>query len=189
MDSQEGRSTPCLVNPLAVEVLTTAVNSVYADLHLPEDNPLYQHLSRFTFHDFDERDVDHMSIKLALATQNRTLVQNLQNLTLQVQNLTAAVEAGRAETQALASSLANACVETNSTISHVRSCVSSLEQRVATALTPNPPNPAQSQNAKSAEPPVRRKVSERSEESFKSLVKRSIELKAKANLSSKLLDD
>ena len=158
MDGQEGRSTPRLVNPLAVEVLTTAVNSVYADLHLPGDNPLSQHLSRFAFHDFDERDVDHMSINLALATQNRTLLQNLQNLTLQVQNLAAAVEAGRGETQALASSLANAFVETNSTISHVRSSVSSLEQRVGMAQTPNLPNPAQPQNAKSAQPPVRRQA-------------------------------
>ena len=60
-----------------------------------------------------------MSINLALATQNRTLLQNLQNLTLQVQNLAAAVKAGRAETKALASFLTNAIVETNSTISHV----------------------------------------------------------------------
>ena len=99
-----------------------------------------------------------MSNNLDLATQNRTLLQNLQNLTLQVQNLAAAVKAGRAETQALASSIANTFVETNSTISHVRSSVSSLEQWVGTALTPNLPNPAQPQNAKSAQPPVRRQT-------------------------------
>ena len=48
--------------------------------------------------------------------------------------------------------------ENNAALSHVRSSISALEQRVGMAQTLNPVNPAQPQNAKPAQPPARRQV-------------------------------
>ena len=84
-----------------------------------------------------------MAVLLALSTQNNNLKQQVSALAAQVQVLVTQTSSGFAET--------------NFTMSQVRASVSSLEQKVGMAQTPNPiPHPPR--NPQPAQPPARRQT-------------------------------
>ena len=181
----DGQSTPPLVPlPVADYVLPALANTVTSVLELPSLHPLSQFLGTANTHDFATSEVDTIALLLAISRQNEhlhglldTLRQKVHTIGLQNDTLTQQLAAPSTQVQGVAPATTEAhlaaitsriqlqgdnfksfAAENNAALSHIRSSVSALEQRVGMAQTPNPVNPAQPQNAKSAQPPARRQA-------------------------------
>ena len=179
------QSTPPLVPlPVAEYVLPALANTVTSVLELLSLHPLSQFLGTANTHDFATTEIDTIALLLAISRQNEhlhglldTLHQKVHAIGLQNDTLTQKLAARSTQVQGVAPATTEAhltaitshiqlhgdnfssfATENNAALSHVRSSVSALEQRVGMAQTPNPANPAQPQNAKPAQPPARRQA-------------------------------
>ena len=180
-----GQSTPPLVPlPIADYVLPALTNTLTSVLGLPTLHPLTQFLGTANTHDFATTEIDTIALLLAMSRQNEvlhglldTLHNKINAIGRQSESLTQQVAALSTQVQGIAPAATEAnltaitsriqlhgenfksfAAENNAALSHVRSSVSALEQRVGMAQTPNPANPAQSLNAKPAQPPARRQA-------------------------------
>ena len=181
----DGQSTPALVPlPVADYFLPTLTNTVTSVLELPSLHPLYQFLGTANTHDFATTEIDTIALLLAISRQNEhlhrllvTLDQKIHAIGVRSESITQQLTALSTQVQGVAPAATQAhltaitsriqlhgdnfksfAAKNNASLSHVRSSVSDLEQRVGMAQTPNFPNPAQLQNAKPAQPPARRQA-------------------------------
>ena len=182
---EDGQSTPPLVPlPVAEYVLPALANMVTSVLELPSLHPLSQFLGTANTHDFATTDIDTIALLLAISRQNEhlhglldtlhqkvhavglqndTLTQQLAALSTQVQGVVPAtteahLTAITSRIQLHGDNFKSFVAENNAALSHVRSSVSALEQKVGMAQTPNFTTPSQPQNAKPAQPPARRQA-------------------------------
>src|SRR5437588_11078022 len=136
-------STPTLLEQGLMETLLQPLAGAVAPLNLPTDHLLHIHLSAFLSHDYEASEIDFLAVLLALSTQNNNLKQQVSALAAQV--------------QVLVTQTSSVFAETNFMMSQVRASVSSLEQKVGMAQTPNPvPHPPR--NPQPAPPPARRQT-------------------------------
>ena len=138
-------SPPTLLAQGLMETLLQPLAGVVTQLNLPTDYLLHTHLSAFLSHDYEGSEIDFLAVLLALSTQNNNLKQQVSALAIQV--------------QVLVTQTSSVFAETNFMMSQVRASVSSLEQKVGMAQTPNPvPHPPR--NPQPAQLPARRQTTD-----------------------------